>query len=323
MRLAKVAGEEQRIGSTVAECRQKNATGPRSRSWASSHHREVEGRIPGGGDRPRPGAVNMPASVTRFRVLQPQPATRLEDRPEHRPLGFPASVFFLPQTCPHRDRRPRFSNCQASTTCSHSLSKKGQSELVTLDGLRGLAQQLDRRFAAGGARALADVHPVKPLTDCGERMHVDPAPPSRGWLLTSRFNRVCNALGQRIRKTSSAGFGRRDSRERGGTARCRATMVFPVPAEPENPGRPVVIAFHPLPLLGMQEDRPFSPRENPGRGPSSSAPAITRKRLLRVGMLERADCPLRPAAARAVFPPVASCQKGLGRLARQVIGQGE
>ncbi len=70
-------------------------------------------------------------------------------------------------------------------------------------------------------------------------------------------------------------------------------MVLPVPAEPETRAGPAVVALHPLPLLGVQEDRPLLPRKVeralPAPRRSSSRGSGAGRRDDRTGFARRDD----------------------------------
>ena len=164
-----------------------------------------------------------------------------------------------------------------------------------------------------------DVALVEPTADGVHRVDLDPLAEAR--LVADQApqlgaERVRQGFGEGRQQDARIGFARARW-----TARCRATIVLPVPAEPKRaPGREV--ALDELALGGMEEDRPLLPRDSPAPAPVPRRCVMTRKRRCASGCSN--GSPSRGAAA-AIARRAASgqFQQRLGRLGGQVVGQVE
>ena len=133
-----------------------------------------------------------------------------------------------------------------------------QAELVSCHGAGGLLQQLADHFTAGDRR-LPHMGFVKPKTDRIERVNVDPFRQTRLVAEQSPQLRL-QGIGQRVgegrQQDSRVGIRARQMRgpvqRHDGLARsCRTG----------DARRTGIVALHPLPLLGVEEDGPLLPWE--------------------------------------------------------------
>ena len=182
-----------------------------------------------------------------------------------------------------------------------------------------LAPAVPRRYPRLAIVAGADVRLVEPQADGVERVNVDPLRQAR-LAAQQPLQLGVQRVGQRVGEggQQDAGVGMRARQMRGpvqrddGLARARRTG---------DAGRAGVVALHPLPLLGVQEDRPLLPREIEGAlqlldiGHHAEA-------ALGVGMVERVRL-RRHGLRHARLAAGRQFQQRLRRLGRQVVGQGQ
>ena len=193
-----------------------------------------------------------------------------------------------------------------------------QAELVAADGIRGLLHQLAHDLAAGNRRR-PDVRLVEPQADGVERVNIDPLRETR---LTAQqplqlgLQRIRQRVGEG--RQQDAGVGMR-ARQMGGPVQRHDGLACA--RRTGDARRPGVVALHPLPLLGVQEDRPLLPREIEGalqlldvRHHAEAA--------LGIGMIERIR--RRHGGLRhARLATGRQFQQRLRRLGGQMVGQGQ
>jgi hypothetical protein len=193
-----------------------------------------------------------------------------------------------------------------------------QAEALAGHGAGSLAHHFADHFAAGNGRR-PDVRLVETKTDAVERMNVDTF--RKAWFVIQQPPQLgVQGAGQRVGegRQQHPGIGMRAREKRrpmqgdDGLARSRRAG---------NPRRPGVVALDPLPLFGVQKDRPLFPRVIESALQFLDV-AHDAEAALRVRMVEgvggyRRCCRHPRFAARRQF------QQGLGRLGRQMVGQGQ
>ncbi len=148
------------------------------------------------------------------------------------------------------------------------------AELVTLDHLRGLANELAYDLSLGDRRR-SDMGLVEASPDGVEGVDVDPLGEAR-FAAQQPFQLRAQRIGERVGESRQ---------QHAGVGMCARQMSGAVQRDDglTGPGRagdarwPGVVAFHHLPLLWVQEDGPFLPGKSRARC-SSSIFAMTRKR---------------------------------------------
>ena len=207
------------------------------------HHGKVEGRCLLA--NAAASRVNIPASVISFRAFESAPHL-LEDRPEHRPLRLRQSGL-SPQPRHVAIRLPRF-----QLPCVHDLLPLGEQEVQ--------AEFVAFNFLGRRVAAIRECSPAS-RSSAFRRATCKVSARSRRWTATSsrsarrgsllirRRSFVRSAFARMsenvVSSTRASGFARARK-----TARCSATIVFPVPAEPADTRRSAVVALHPLRCAG-------------------------------------------------------------------------
>ena len=259
--------------------------------------------------------VNSSACVISLRAFSP---ARTRSKMDHKHLALRLREPRLPAEA--RDIAIRLPVLQLPRI-HHLLpfgEQKMQAELVAADGTRGLFQQLAHDLAAGDRRR-PDVRLVEPKADGVERVNIDPLGETR-FVAQQSLQLGLQRIRQRVGegRQQDAGVGMR-ARQMGGPVQRHDGLARARRAGDAR--RAGVVALHPLPLLGVQEDRPLLPREIEGalqlldvRHHAEAA--------LGVGMIEgirRRHGGLRHArlAARRQF------QQRLRCLGGQMVGQGQ
>ena len=240
--------------------------------------------------------VNSSACVISLRALQPG-TNALEDRPQHRALRLREPRL----SAEPRDIAIRLPVLQLPRI-HHLLpfgEEKMQAELVAAHGARSLLHQLAHYLAAGDRRR-PDVRLVEPKTDGIERVNINPFRETR--LIAQQplqlgLQRIRQRVGES--RQQDAGVGMR-ARQMGGTVQRHDGLACA--GRTGDARRAGVVALHPLPLLGVQEDRPLLPRE------IESALQLLHIRhhaeaALRIGMIEGIRRRGTAAEARAACRP--------------------
>ena len=235
------------------------------------HDGEVEGRILAAGQRGCQRGEH-PGVGDQLPRLQPA-ANPLEDGPQHRALrlrqpGLAAEAGDIAI-------RSQVSNCQASTTCSHSVSRKCRLNLWPPTAFGRFTEQFPHALAAG-ERDRPAVRLVEPKTDGIERVNVDAFAKARlaaDQSFQLGVQRVRQRVGEGRQQHTRVGMccgpdGRRGAAPRW-SCRCR-------PSRRRAPGR---CSRAPPIAAARGAGRPsISPTGNRGRACSSSTLVITRKR---------------------------------------------
>ena len=218
-----------------------------------------------------------PPSQTRRSAGRTRPArSRACARPARR-----ASRSNIAQSCsrcfpPIRVLRPsratsRYSSqlrsFQASTTSVHSFEQEVRRELVRLRLFAAASRS--RRLISASRRDVgcAEALSVKASRQIVDRLHRDAA--GDGRLVADEMAELGRATRWRalVENVVSSTRGSRMRRARW-TARCSATIVLPVPAEPETRAGPLKARSTRARCAGMQKNRPLLPRDTRARAPA-------------------------------------------------------
>ena len=171
------------------------------------------------------GTVSVPGAWARFGILPRRPDGRGG-----------VSVVAAHDAAPTSRYASQFANCHASTTCSHSVRRKCWPNLSPLTAFAGLLHKFAYLLAAGN-RCLPDMRLVQPQANGVERVDVNPLRETRFVVQQPSqlgLQRIRQCIGEGRKQNSGIRVGARQMR-----SPVNATMVLPVPAEPEIRTGPV------------------------------------------------------------------------------------